>query len=652
MVHLATSTNSSASAQIFNAATDTFLLVGSLNTARESTAEVVLPNEQTLIVGGNECSGMTYGGTSGFQCNALATAELYNETTKAFTFAGTGGPMSIARSGPSATLIEGSGTGLDGQVLIVGGSTGSSFLSLTPPPAGSGAPGVETALNTAELYNPATDAFSLTNSIPACPAGHSSPPVAPSTCPAGDVCDCTSGLPSVCGGTTTSAITSAAETGTTATITMTTANPPGLTMGSNVTVANVSVAGYNGTFVVTGIPSGTTFTYTTVTGSLASGTGGTAQADTFECGLVDQGAAQIPNDSGKILLAGGDVVAFLGQSSNLSFIFDPSTHSFSQTTGSMNIPRELFSLNALDPSVVKGSLAGDLVAFGGVRANSAACISPDIVATTLGNAEVYNPSSQTWSLNVGASAPITSTSETTNVVTVTSAANPAGLTVGEGVTISGVTATVTVSAPNNYNGTFVVASIPSSTTFTYTAHNITSAPSNPGSGGTAQAGTMGDTRAAVATLLETGSLAGEVVIPGGVDVEAGTFPATCVTVATLKQRATAEVDLYNPDSGTLGTFSATGSLNQAREGAGQGQIGGASTAATDLLVIGGACTVPSPSLQSVPIGTAQAATTCGSTNAQNDYSELYSQSAKTWSVGPAPAAGFTPTNAPASVVLP
>ena len=152
-------------------------------------------------------------------------------------------------------------------------------------------------------------------------------------------------------------------------------------MGSNVTVANVSVAGYNGTFVVTGIPSGTTFTYTTVTGSLASGTGGTAQADTFECGLVDQGAAQIPNDSGKILLAGGDVVAFLGQSSNLSFIFDPSTHSFSQTTGSMNIPRELFSLNALDPSVVKGSLAGDLVAFGGVRANSAACISPDIVAT-------------------------------------------------------------------------------------------------------------------------------------------------------------------------------------------------------------------------------------------------------------------------------
>ena len=49
----------------------------------------------------------------------------------------------------------------------------------------------------------------------------------------------------------------------------------------------------------------------------------TAVADTSECGMVDQGAALIPNDSGKVLLAGGDLVEFLGESSNLSFIFDP-----------------------------------------------------------------------------------------------------------------------------------------------------------------------------------------------------------------------------------------------------------------------------------------------------------------------------------------
>ena len=564
MINLATSTNSSAGAQIFNTATDTFLLVGNLNTKRESAAAVPLPNDLTLIVGGASCGPISYGGTPGFQCDALQTSELYNENTKAFTVAGSGsgGLMTIARSGPSATLIKGSGTALDGQVLIVGGSTGSSFLSLAPPPAGSGAPPGQQALHTAELYNPATDAFTATNSLPACAAGHAPPPVAPATCPAGDTCDCTTGLPSTCAGTA-NAITSASESGTTVTITMTSANPTGLTIGNNVTVANVNVAGYNGTFVVTAIPTGTTFQYTAASG-LGAGTGGTAAANTFECGMVDQGAALIPNDNGKVLLAGGDVVAFLGQSSNLSFIFDPATQTFTKTTGSLITPRELFPLVALDPAVVTGALSGHVVAFGGVDANTSACVSPNIVATTLNSAEVFDPSSQTWS---------------------------------------------------------------------------------------AAANTMGVKRATVATLFEAGSLAGEVIVPGGVDVEAGTFPSTCVGVANLKQAAQSETDLYDPATGVGGTFTATGSLNQAREGQGQGVLG-AGTDVTDLLAIGGACTTPSPSLQSVTIGTAQAATTCGSPNAQNDYSELYSQGSKTWTVGPGPASGFTPTNAAASAVLP
>ena len=80
--------------------------------------------------------------------------------------------MTIARSGPSATLISGSGTALDGQVLIVGGSTGSSFLSVTAPPAGSGAPTGQIGLNTAELYNPATDAFTATIGDSGMPDGY------------------------------------------------------------------------------------------------------------------------------------------------------------------------------------------------------------------------------------------------------------------------------------------------------------------------------------------------------------------------------------------------------------------------------------------------------------------------------------------------
>jgi len=57
-----------------------------------------------------------------------------------------------------------------------------------------------------------------------------------------------------------------------------------------------------------------------------------------------------------------------------------------------------------------------------------------------------------------------------------------------------------------------------------------------------------------------------------------------------------------------------------------------------------------PGLNSVPIGTMQAATTCRIMNAQNDYSELYSQSAKLWTVGPSFAAGFAPSNAAAAVL--
>ena len=50
----------------------------------------------------------------------MALTLLYNESTKAFTLAGSGsgGLMTIARSGPSATLISGSGTALDGQGVI------------------------------------------------------------------------------------------------------------------------------------------------------------------------------------------------------------------------------------------------------------------------------------------------------------------------------------------------------------------------------------------------------------------------------------------------------------------------------------------------------------------------------------------------------
>lgn len=542
IINLATSTVSDAAAQVFDTTGNTFALVGSLATPREAAATVALPNGLTLILGGQTCAPMTFGAASGFLCTALQSSELYNENTKTFTPAGTGGAMTIARSGPSATLISGCSCPFDGKVLIVGGSTGSSFLTTATPPPPAAPPGQQ-ALSTAEVYDPALDKFTATASLPACAAG-TFPPA------------CTNGVASVCPGPT-SAIASAAESSNTVTITMSTANPTGLTVSAGVSIAGNSVAGYNGSFTVLTIPDSTHFTYSDPTSGLGAGTGGTAAADTSECGMVDQGAALIPNDGGKVLLAGGDILQFLGASSNTSFIFDPAGPSFTRTTGSMTNARELFPLVGLE-SPVTGPLAGHVVAFGGIQATSQNCLSTPstpVVATTLNSAEVFDPSAQTWSA---------------------------------------------------------------------TANN------------------MGVKRTTPGTLFKTGSKAGMVILPGGVDVEAGTPPSTCTGTTGIKQGAQSAVDLYDPTTGTGGTFSATGSLNAAREGQAQAVIGSGSDI-TDLIAIGGACTTPSPSLQSVVIGTTQANTTCVGTQFLNDYSELYSQGAGTWAVGPSFATGGTST---------
>lgn len=58
------------------------------------------------------------------------------------------------------------------------------------------------------------------------------------------------------------------------TVTITTTTPHGLSGTPNVTVGGVGVAGYNGNFTVTSVPTATTFTYTDSTASLADSGGG------------------------------------------------------------------------------------------------------------------------------------------------------------------------------------------------------------------------------------------------------------------------------------------------------------------------------------------------------------------------------------------
>jgi serine/threonine protein kinase/N-acetylneuraminic acid mutarotase len=110
------------------------LLAPPLTTPRNVDTMTVLNDGKILVVGGRD-------GT-----NALATAELYDRSTNAWTPAG---QMAAPRYRHTATLLQ------DGKVLIVGGQdTDASFL------------------NTSELYDPATNSFSAVGSLEAARASH------------------------------------------------------------------------------------------------------------------------------------------------------------------------------------------------------------------------------------------------------------------------------------------------------------------------------------------------------------------------------------------------------------------------------------------------------------------------------------------------
>ena len=123
------------------------------------------------------------------------------------------------------------------------------------------------------------------------------------------------------------------------TIIMSAANPTGLTVGNGVTIANASVAGlqrrlhsnrdtheHNLYLHSDGLGPVCRHWWHRSRQHLRVRHGGPG------CGADSerrrQGAA-----------AGGDVVAFPGQSSNLSFIFDPASQTFTKTTGSLITPR-------------------------------------------------------------------------------------------------------------------------------------------------------------------------------------------------------------------------------------------------------------------------------------------------------------------------
>jgi photosystem II stability/assembly factor-like uncharacterized protein len=94
------------SAEIYDPATETWSLTGSLNTARSFHTTTLLANGKLLVAGGDNCA------TSQGPCSYLNSSELYDPATG--TWSGTGS-LNSARSSQTATLLQ------NGKVLVVGG---------------------------------------------------------------------------------------------------------------------------------------------------------------------------------------------------------------------------------------------------------------------------------------------------------------------------------------------------------------------------------------------------------------------------------------------------------------------------------------------------------------------------------------------------
>ena len=139
-----TAVDALASTELYDPATNSWTAAGALATARQSHTATLLPVGKVLAV-----AGMTY--TIFTTTSYFTSAELYDPTTNAWTAVGA---LATARSSHTATLLP------NGNVLVAGGEFSSHLTPISLP--------------SAELYDPATSAWTATGALATARSSHTS----------------------------------------------------------------------------------------------------------------------------------------------------------------------------------------------------------------------------------------------------------------------------------------------------------------------------------------------------------------------------------------------------------------------------------------------------------------------------------------------
>ncbi len=211
-------------------------------------------------------------------------------------------------------------------------------------------------------------------------------------------------------------------------VTITTTAAHNFVVGQVIVISGVTDSTFNGTFAIASVPSTTTFTYPQTANNATSGSG------TVSSSSVTITAKSIASPSA----SGNSIVSF---DSGITITVTPPT----ATVDTNETFQFLATVTGSSNSAVNwfvNDIAGGNASVGTISTNG------------LFTAPASAPTSNTATIAASNGAV-----RKTNVVTITTTAAH-GFTVGQSVTIAGVSDT-------SFNGTFAIASVPSSSTFTY-----------------------------------------------------------------------------------------------------------------------------------------------------------------------------------------